>query len=118
MVAKLVDLEQQVLEFEEKKYESDAKAKIKSKKTSMGKYYAFFLRYEPIKCLLIIGAILGGIVSIYFTIEGGLSPVWIPLSIMFIGPIGLVVFILILPFLVIILYVTLRIVGAILEAVS
>ena len=97
-------IEEQLYVLEEKEDISDRKAKIESKNSFMGKYYAYLLHKGPMKALLIAGAILGFIVSIYLMIGGGLSWWWIPLSTMFIGPIGLVFFALILPFIPYILY--------------
>ncbi len=97
-------IEEQLYVLEEKEDNSDRKAKIESKNTFMGKYYAYLLHKKPLKALLIAGAILGFIVSIYLMVGGGLSWWWIPLSTMFIGPIGLVFFALILPFIPYILY--------------
>lgn len=97
-------IEEQLYVLEEKEDNSDRKAKIESKNTFMGKYYAYLLHKGPLKALLIAGAILGFIVSIYLMVGGGLSWWWIPLSTMFIGPIGLVFFALILPFIPYILY--------------
>ena len=97
-------IEEQLYVLEEKEDISDRKAKIESKNSFMGKYYAYLLHKGPLKALLIAGAILGFIVSIYLMVGGGLSWWWIPLSTMFIGPIGLVFFALILPFIPYILY--------------
>ena len=97
-------IEEQLYVLEEKEDISDRKAEIKSKNTLMGKYYAYLLHKGPMKGLLIAGAILGLIVSVYLMVGGGLSWWWIPLSIVFIGPIGLVFFALILPFIPYILY--------------
>ena len=97
-------IEEQLYVLEEKEDISDRKAKIESKNSFMGKYYAYLLHKGPMKALLIAGAILGFIVSIYLMVGGGLSWWWIPLSTMFIGPIGLVFFALILPFIPYILY--------------
>ena len=97
-------IEEQLYVLEEKEDISDRKAEIKSKNTLMGKYYAYLLHKGPMKGLLIAGAILGFIVSVYLMVGGGLSWWWIPLSIVFIGPIGLVFFALILPFIPYILY--------------
>ena len=97
-------IEEQLYVLEEKEDISDRKAKIESKNSFIGKYYAYLLHKGPMKALLIAGAILGFIVSIYLMVGGGLSWWWIPLSTMFIGPIGLVFFALILPFIPYILY--------------
>ena len=97
-------IEEQLYVLEEKEDNSDRKAKIESKNSFIGKYYAYLLHKGPMKALLIAGAILGFIVSIYLMVGGGLSWWWIPLSTMFIGPIGLVFFALILPFIPYILY--------------
>ena len=97
-------IEEQLYVLEEKEDISDRKAEIKSKNTLMGKYYAYLLHKGPMKGLLIAGAILGLIVSVYLMVGGGLSWWWIPLSIVFIGPISLVFFALILPFIPYILY--------------
>jgi len=104
-------LEEQVYVFEEKEdiSDSDRKAKIRSKNTLTGKYYAYLLHKEPLKTLLIVGVILGLFVSVYSVVGGGVAWWWIPVSIMFIGPIGLVFFALILPFIPYILYIILRI---------
>ena len=103
-MANLNSLEEQFYVLEEKEDNSDRKAKIKSKNTLTGKYYAFLLHKDPLKCLLILGGILGLTVSVYLMVGGAISWWWIPLSIMFIGPIGLVFFALILPFIPYILY--------------
>ena len=97
-------IEEQLYVLEEKEDISDRKAEIKSKNTLMGKYYAYLLHKGPMKGLLIAGAILGLIVSVYLLVGGVFSWWWIPLSIVFIGPIGLVFFALILPFIPYILY--------------
>jgi len=97
-------IEEELYVLEEKEVTLDRKAKVESKNTFMGKYYAYLLHKGPMKGLLIAGAILGLIVSIYLMVGGGLSWWWIPLSTMFIGPIGLVFFALILPFIPYILY--------------
>jgi len=97
-------IEEQLYVLEEKEDISDRKAEIKSKNTLMGKYYAYLLHKGPMKGLLIAGAILGLIISVYLMVGGGLSWWWIPLSIMFIGPIGLTFIALILPFIPYILY--------------
>ena len=97
-------IEEQLYVLEEKEDISDRKAEIKSKNTLMGKYYAYLLHKGPMKGLLIAGAILGLIVSVYLMVGGGLSWWWIPLSIVFIGPIGLTFIALILPFIPYILY--------------
>jgi len=97
-------IEEQLYVLEEKEDISDKKAEIKSKNTLMGKYYAYLLHKGPMKGLLIAGAILGLIISVYLMVGGGLSWWWIPLSIMFIGPIGLTFIALILPFIPYILY--------------
>jgi len=109
-VANLDDLEKQFYVLEEKEHISDRKAKVRNKRTLTGQYYAALLRKEPIKCLLIIGAILGGIISIDFMVERGVAWWWIPLSTLFIGPIGLVFFALILPFIPWIIYIIFRII--------
>ena len=103
-------IEEQFYVLEEKEDISDRKAKIRSKNTLTGKYYAYLLHKNPLKGLLIIGGILGFVVSFYFVVGGGTSWWWIPLSIMFIGPIGLVFFALILPFIPYIVYIILRII--------
>ena len=90
-------VEEQLYVFEEKEDISDQKVKVKSKNSFIGKYYAYLLRKEPLKGVLIAGAILGLFVSVYLMVGGGLSWWWIPLSIVFIGPIGLTFFALILP---------------------
>ncbi|MFX0077215.1 MAG: hypothetical protein ACFE96_17355, partial [Candidatus Hermodarchaeota archaeon] len=56
-----------------------------------------------------IGAILGGVFSISIVYGSWNLWFWIPFSIIFIGPIGLVIFALILPFLPWILYIALRV---------
>lgn len=109
-MGKLLDLEKQVIEIEEQEYISDVRAKARSKKTLTGKYYVYLLRKEPIKYLLIIGAILGCIISVYLTAGVRISWWWIPLSTFFIGPLGLVFFALILPFIPWIVYIILRVV--------
>lgn len=109
-MADLEDLEKQVYVLEEKEHISDRKVKVMSKKTLTRKYYASLLHKEVIKCLLIIGAILGCIISISFMVERGVSWWWIPLSTLFIGPIGLVFFALILPFIPWIIYIIFRII--------
>ena len=104
----MIEEELYVLEEKEESSDSDSdsdrKAKIRSKNTLTGKYYAYLLHTGPMKGLLIAGGILGLIVSVYLMVGGGLSWWWIPLSIVFIGPIGLVFFALILPFIPYILY--------------
>jgi len=73
----------------------------------------------PIKWLLIIGGILGCIISVSIISEmcSGNIPYWsqvwwwIPLSMFIIGPIGIVFFALILPFIPWILYVILYVVA-------
>ena len=97
-------IEEQLYVVEEKDDISDRKAKIESKRTFMGKYYAHLLHKGPMEGLLIAGAILGLMVSVYLMFGGGISWWWIPLSILFIGPIGLVFFALIIPFIPYILY--------------
>jgi hypothetical protein len=74
-----------------------------------GRYYQHLLRYEPIITLLTIGAILGGVFSISIVYGSWELWYWIPLSIIFLGPIGLVFGALILPLLPWILYFALRI---------
>ena len=103
-------LEEQFYVLEEKEDISDRKAKIRSKNSLTGKYYAGLLHKEPMECLLIAGGIIGLIASVYLTVGGVISWWWIPLSIMFFGPIGLVFFALILPFIPYILYIILRII--------
>ena len=83
---------------------------ISTKKTLTGKYYEHLLRYDPIITLLIIGAFLGGLFSISIVYGSWGLWYWIPLSIIFIGPIGLLIFALILPFLPWILYIALRVI--------
>jgi hypothetical protein len=90
-------VEEQLYVFEEKEDLSDQKAKVKSKNSFIGKYYAYLLHKGPLKGVLIAGAILGLFISVYLMVGGGLSWWWIPLSIVFIGPIGLTFFALILP---------------------
>jgi len=97
-------IEEQLYVLEEKEDISDRKAEVKSKNTFIGKYYAYLLHTGPMKGLLIAGGILGLIVSVYLLVGGGISWWWIPLSIVFIGPIGLVFFAMILPFIPYILY--------------
>ena len=97
-------IEEQLYVLEEKEDISDRKAEVKSKNSFIGKYFAYLLHKGPMKGLLIAGAILGLIVSVYLMVGGGLSWWWIPLSIMFIGPIGLTFIALILPFIPYILY--------------
>ncbi|MFX1378537.1 MAG: hypothetical protein ACFFA4_05550 [Promethearchaeota archaeon] len=82
---------------------------VSTKKTLTGKYYDHLLRKDPIITLLIIGAILGCVFSIYFVSGRWDLWLWIPLSIFFIGPLGLVFIALILPFVPWILYFALRI---------
>jgi hypothetical protein len=90
--------------------ESSKKEKfVSTKKTLTGKYYEHLLRANPIITLLIIGAILGGIFSVSVIYSRWDLWFWIPLSIVFIGPIGLVLVALILPFLPWILYIALRV---------
>jgi hypothetical protein len=97
-------IEEKLYMLEEKEEISDRKALIESKNSFMGKYYAYLLHKGPMKGLLIAGAILGLFVSVYLMVGGGFSWWWIPLSIGFIGPIGLVFIALILPFIPYILY--------------
>ncbi len=82
---------------------------VSTKKTLTGKYYEYLLRSDPILTLLIVGAILGGVFSISIVYGSWDLWVWIPLSIIFIGPIGLVIVALILPFTPWILYIALRV---------
>jgi len=82
---------------------------VSTKKTLTGRYYEHLLRYDPIITLLIIGAFLGGLFSISIVYGNWSLWYWIPLSIVFIGPIGLVFVALILPFLPWILYIALRV---------
>lgn len=112
-MADLENIEKQFYVLEEEEHISDRKAKVRSKKTLTGQYYASLLRKEVIKCLLIIGAILGCVISIYLMVESSVSWWWIPLSTLFIGPIGLVFFALILPFIPWILYIILRVLIAV-----
>ena len=80
-----------------------------------GQYYKALFRKNPIITLLIIGSILGGIISIYQFIDiasmtgSWNSWYWIPLSIIFIGPVGTVFFAIILPFIPYIIYIFFRI---------
>lgn len=80
-----------------------------------GKYYKHLFRKNPIITLLIIGSILGGFISIYQFIDvsmmtGSWNSWWlIPLSIIFIGPVGTVFFAIILPFIPYIIYIFFRI---------
>ena len=84
----------------------------RTKRSLTGKYYQTLLRKEPIKWLLIIGGIFGCIISAVLISRmcGGNMTYWfqnwwwIPLSTFIIGPIGLVFFALILPFIPWILY--------------
>ncbi len=103
-VVNVNSLEEELYVIEKKDVISERKAEIKSKNSMIGKYYAYLLHKGPLKALLIAGAILGFLVSIYLMVGGGLSWWWIPLSIVFIGPIGLVFLALILPFIPYILY--------------
>jgi hypothetical protein len=82
---------------------------VSTKKTLTGKYYEHLLRSDPIITLLIIGAVLGGLFSFAFVYGSWNLWYWIPLSIVFLGPIGLVFGALILPFVPWILYFALRI---------
>jgi len=80
-----------------------------------GKYYKCLFRKNPMITLLIIGAILGGAISIYQFINISMTTGnwnswgWIPLSIIFIGPVGTVFFAIILPFIPWIIYIFFRI---------
>ena len=103
-MANVNSLEEELYVIEKKDFKSERKAEIKSKNSMIGKYYAYLLHKGPMKALLIVGAILGLIVSVYLMVGGGLSWWWIPLSIVFIGPIGAVLIALILPFIPYILY--------------
>ena len=103
-MANVNSLEEELYVIEKKDVKSERKAEIKSKNSMIGKYYAYLLHKGPMKALLIAGAILGLIVSVYLMVGGGLSWWWIPLSIVFIGPIGAVFIALILPFIPYILY--------------
>ena len=76
------DFETQVYVLEEREDISDSKAKIRSKRTLTGKYYAYLLRWEPLKCLLIIGGLLGLIISINSMVVRGVSWWWIPVAVM------------------------------------
>ena len=83
------------------------------KKSLTGRYFQSLFRKNPMIALLIIGGILGCIISISLisqTCSGNLACWsqkwwWIPLSTLILGPIGLVFFALILPFLPWILYI-------------
>ena len=80
-----------------------------------GEYYKALFRKSPIITLLIIGSILGGVISIYQFINISVASgswnswYWIPLSIIFIGPVGTVFFAIILPFIPYIIYIIFRI---------
>jgi hypothetical protein len=76
-----------------------------------GKYYENLFRKNPIIYLAIFGSILGGAISIYqYIIIGSWSSWWwIPLSILFIGPVGVILFAIILPFIPWIIYIIFRI---------
>ena len=88
------------------------------KKSLTRKYYEFLLRKNPLICLLIIGGILGCIlsISIIFNICSGNLACWsqkwwwIPLSTVIIGPLGIIFVALILPFTPWILYITLYVI--------
>ncbi|MFW9826280.1 MAG: hypothetical protein ACFFEY_01525 [Candidatus Thorarchaeota archaeon] len=73
-------------------------------------YYNHLFHKNPLLCLLIIGGILGCTLSIY-NISGSLYLWWwIPLSTLFLGPVGLVLIALILPLIPWILYIILEII--------
>ena len=76
-----------------------------------GKYYENLFRKNPIIYLAIIGSILGGAISIYQLIITGswYSWWWIPLSVLFIGPVGVIFFAIILPIIPWIIYIIFRI---------
>ncbi|MFW9819902.1 MAG: hypothetical protein ACFFE5_09855 [Candidatus Thorarchaeota archaeon] len=105
-------IEQELILKEETETEEECIKKekyVSTKKTLTGKYYEYLLRSEPILTLLIIGAILGGIFSFSFIYGSWDLWFWIPLTIVFIGPVGLVFLALILPFIPWILYIALRV---------
>ena len=81
-----------------------------TKHTLTGQYYEALLHYNPLICLLIIGSILGFVISITMISETWGGWWWIPLSTFFIGPIGLVFIALILPFIPWIIYIVLSII--------
>jgi len=111
-------LDKQISWLEEDKYEKTSSAPYiyekqrRTKRSLTGKYYQALLRKEPIKWLLIIGGIFGCIISAVLISQmcGGNMTYWfqnwwcLPLSTFIIGPIGLVFFALILPFIPWILY--------------
>jgi hypothetical protein len=80
-----------------------------------GKYYKNLFRKNPIIYLAIIGSILGGAISIYQFINISMitgswySWWWIPLSVLFIGPVGVIFFAIILPIIPWIIYIFFRI---------
>ena len=76
-----------------------------------GQYYGYLFRKNPIIILAIVGSILGGAISIYQLIITGswYSWWWIPLSVLFIGPVGVIFFAIILPFIPWIIYIIFRI---------
>ena len=86
------------------------KEKRSTKHTLTGQYYEALLHYNPLICLLIIGSILGFIISIAMISETWGGWWWIPLSTFFFGPIGLVFIALILPFIPWIIYIVLSII--------
>jgi len=86
------------------------KKKVSTKRTLTGKYYSHLFRKNPIICLLIIGSILGCALSIYYIAGRWDLWWWIPLSTLFLGPIGMVLIAIILPFTPWIVYIILRVI--------
>lgn len=70
----------------------------------IGGYYKGLFRKDTMIYLLVIGGIIGCIVSIYFVSQGGVAGWaqlwwWIPASTIFLGPVGLVILAIIAPIL-------------------
>jgi hypothetical protein len=86
------------------------KKKVSTKRTLTGKYYEHLFQKNPIICLLIIGSILGCALSIYYLSGRWDLWWWIPLSTLFLGPIGMVIIAILLPFTPWIVYIVLRII--------
>lgn len=87
-----------------------SRKRVSTKRTLTGKYYEHLFQKNPIICLLIIGSILGCALSIYYLSGRWDLWWWIPLSTLILGPIGMVVIALILPFTPWIVYIILRVI--------
>ncbi len=95
---------------EETLFSLEKRKRVCTKKSLIGKYYWYLLHKEPLIFLLILGGVIGCILSISIVSERWYLWWWIPLSTLVIGPIGLVIFVLILPFIPVIIYIMLRII--------